>query len=143
MTRWKTNTGFQHRSERKADALKTSVFPQRVKRWKRSCHAFFKRKNTEFYNSARFGFQAINRGRKYGKGCQMLNNSLIKKLKRYTMNRAIYTRTICPYCGESVTMRHEAYTNVDYVKRKNGTEQFFHSDCFRNYLRRIECLTEK
>lgn len=67
----------------------------------------------------------------------MLNESLIKKLQRYELKPATYARTICPYCGESVTMRHEAYTNVEYIKRKNGTEQFFHSDCFRKYLQGV------
>lgn len=68
----------------------------------------------------------------------MLNDSLIVKLRRYKSKPATYPRTICPYCGESVTMRHEAYTNVEYIKRKNGTEQFFHSDCFRNYLKGVK-----
>lgn len=67
----------------------------------------------------------------------MLNDSLIKKLRRYKINKVTYPRTICPYCGVSVTERHEAFTNVEYIKRKNGTEQFFHSDCFRNYLKGV------
>ena len=65
----------------------------------------------------------------------MLTEQLIKKMQRYKLKPATCPRTICPYCGESVTMRHEAYTNVEYIKWKNGTEQFFHSDCFRNYLK--------
>lgn len=65
----------------------------------------------------------------------MLNNPLIAKLKRYKKNSTTVMRTICPYCGVSVTIRNEAYTNVDYIKDKNGRETFFHSDCFRNFLK--------
>ena len=67
----------------------------------------------------------------------MLNKSLITKLRRYKMNSATVMRTICPYCGVSVTIRHAAYTNVDYIKFKNGKDQFFHSKCFRNYLKGV------
>ena len=65
----------------------------------------------------------------------MLNDKLIQKLKRYKSNAILNARTICPFCGESVSFRHESYTNVEYIRYKNGNDRFFHTDCFINYTK--------
>ena len=65
----------------------------------------------------------------------MLTEYYINKLKRYSGNNVKRACTICPYCKEAVTFRHEAYTNVEYLKMKNGNEQFFHTDCFQRFFK--------
>lgn len=65
----------------------------------------------------------------------MLTKSLKGKLQKYQGNAVMKARTICPYCKEDVMNRNEAFSNVEYIKRKGGIEIFFHTDCFQRFMR--------